>query len=263
MVDFHTHILPNVDDGAKSVEETFNLIKEAKKAGFDSIVSTSHYKLNYYEVNAQERRILIDAISNNLNKQNLDIALYLGNEIHISNDIIKLLENGKACTINNTNYVLFELPFYDKIINLYDIIYELLQHKLIPILAHPERYDFVQKDPNVIYDLIQKGVLMQCNYGSFIGQYGEKAEILIKKFLKNDMVHFLGTDVHKENTIYPQIPSVLEELEKFIGKDKLETITTINPNMALENRKIEIEEPKQITLSLKEKIITNFKRNVN
>lgn len=259
MVDFHTHILPNIDDGSKSVEETFNLIKEAKEAGFSSIVSTAHYIEEHYTVNKAERKTWVDAINNTLKEKKIDINIYLGNEIYISDNMVQLLENEQACTINDTSYVLFELPFNAKPANLYDVVYDLLQYKLIPILAHPERYSFVQKEPELIYDLIQKGVLMQCNYGSFIGQYGEKAQLLIKKFLKSDMVHFLGTDVHRQSTVYPKIPQIIEELKKFVGEDKLEKITTIHPQLALANKQIVIEDPKEIEFSFKEKIILKKK----
>ena len=255
MIDFHAHILPNIDDGSKSVEETFQMIKEAKEAGFEGIVSTSHYFEEYYEVNKAERKTWIDALSNSLKEQKIDIDLYLGSEIYISNHIIQLLESEKACSLNDTSYVLFELPFNVKPINLYDVVYDMLQYKLVPVLAHPERYSFVQKEPEMIGDLIQKGVLMQSNYGSIIGQYGEKAEIIVTKLLENNMVHFLGTDVHMPNTIYPKIPEILQKLEEIIGKDNLEVISTVNPRLALANRKINIAEPAEIKLSLKEKFI--------
>ena len=177
MIDIHTHILPNIDDGSRSIEETFNLIKEAKNVGFDAIVTTSHYMEGYYETNVPEREVWLNAICENMQVKNIDMMLYLGNEIYMSENIIKLLEERKASTINDTSYVLFELPLNVEPFNLYDVIYELQQYKLVPILAHPERYSFVQKEPELIYDLVEKGVLMQANYGSVIGQYGKKAEM--------------------------------------------------------------------------------------
>ena len=260
MIDFHTHILPNIDDGARSIDETFNLIKEAQKAGFEAIVSTSHYRENYYETDTPEREVWVNAIYENLQVKNIDIKLYLGNEIYMSENIIKLLEEGKASTINDTSYVLFELPRDVEPDNLYDIIHEMLHCKLVPILAHPERYSFIQKEPELVYDLIQKGVLMQASYGSVIGQFGKKAQIIVKKFLEHNMIHFLGTDVHRQNTIYAQIPEILNELNSLIGKEKLEELTTTNPQLALRNKKINISEPIPVGLSFKEKIIMYLKK---
>ena len=160
MIDFHTHIIPNIDDGSRSVEETFNLIKEAKEAGFEEIILTSHYIENYYETDTPERDVWVKAISDTLKTKGIDTNLYIGNEIYLSENIMNLLINGKASTINNTSYVLFEMPLNAEPMNLYDVIYSLQENKLVPVLAHPERYSFVQKEPELIYDLIQKGVLM-------------------------------------------------------------------------------------------------------
>lgn len=260
MIDFHTHILPNIDDGSRSIEETFNLIKEAKNAGFEAIISTSHYIEEYYETNTPEREVWINAIYENLKAKNIDINLYLGNEIYMSENIIKLLEEGKASTINDTSYVLFEMPLNAEPMNLYDVIYEMLQYKLVPILAHPERYTFVQKEPELIYDLIEKGVLMQANFGSILGMYGEKAQIIVKKFFESNMIHFLGTDVHRQNTIYPKVSEALVEITQIIGQEKVKELTTINPKLVLYNKRIDIESPQKVELSLKEKIIMNFKK---
>ena len=259
MIDFHTHILPNVDDGSKSIDETFELLNEAKKAGFDTIISTSHYIEDYYNVNVSEREVWINAISEILKKENNDLKLYLGNEVYLTENIMELLETGKETTINKSRYILFEFPMNTKPMNMYDIIYDMLQNKLIPILAHPERYSFVQKEPEIIYDLIQKGVLMQANYGSIIGRYGEKAQLMVRKFFENNMIHFLGSDVHKKNTIYPRIAQALNEIKDIIGKEKLNELTTINPGMVLEDRKIDIDEPIEFKMSLKEKMIINLK----
>ena len=260
MIDFHTHILPNIDDGSRSIEETFNLIKEAKNVGFEAIISTSHYIEEYYETNAPEREVWINAIYENLQAKNIDINLYLGNEIYLSENIIKLLEEGKASTINDTSYVLFEMPLNAEPMNLYDVIYEMMQYKLVPILAHPERYSFVQKEPELIYDLIEKGVLMQANFGSILGIYGEKAQMIVRKFFESNMIHFLGTDVHRQKSIYPKVPEALVEITKIIGDEKVKELTKINPRLVLHNKKIEIETPQKVELTLKEKIIMNFKK---
>lgn len=258
MIDFHTHIIPKIDDGSRSVEETFNLIKEAEKAGFNTIISTSHYMEGYYEVANDERRVWINTLNQKLKEQNINVQIVIGSEIYITDNIIKLLEDDKASTINNTNYVLFEMPLNVEPLNLYDMLFELLRYKLVPILAHPERYSFVQKNPDMLYDLMEKGVLMQCNYGSFMGYYGTKAEIIAKELLLKDMVHFLGSDVHRENSIYPNIERILAQLKKMVGDEKIEEITEKNPTLVLNNKKFEVSEPKHLKLSIRELIKMNL-----
>ena len=254
MIDVHSHILPNIDDGSRSIDETFNLIKEAKEAGFEGIICTSHYMENYYETYRPEREVWINAIHENLKNKNIEMNLYLGNEIYMSDNIIKLLEDGKATTMNDTSYVLFELPLNVEPMNLYDMVYEMQQYKIVPILAHPERYSFVQTDPELIYDLIDKGVLMQANYGSIVGQYGKKAQMIVQKFLENNMIHMLGTDAHRQNTIYPKIPEILVELKSLIGEEKLNELTTVNPELVINNKRIDIRKPYKFELTIKEKM---------
>lgn len=260
MIDFHTHILPNVDDGSMSVNETFKMIKEAKNVGFDSIISTSHYIENYYESSVEERTEWINALSDTLKKENIDMNLYLGNEVFFSENIIQLLNKNKIAKINNSRYMLFEFAMNVKPINIYDVIYEMLQNKIVPILAHPERYMFVQENPRLIYDLIDTGVLMQTNYASIIGWYGPRAEILAKKFLKSNMISFLGSDVHKPNTIYPKIPEIIQVIEKIIGKEGLYELTILNPNKVLQNEEIELPEYEKFNFTFKEKLIMNIKK---
>jgi len=260
MIDFHTHIIPNIDDGSRSIEETINLISEAKEAGFDGIVLTSHYMENYYETDVPERDMWVKAISDNIVNNGLEIDLYLANEIFMSDNMMNLLIDGKASTINNSSYVLFELPLDTEPENLYDTIYTLQENKLVPVLAHPERYKFVQKEPEIVYDLIQKGVLMQANYGSILGQYGEKAEIIVQKLFENNMIHFLGTDVHRQNTIYHKIPEAIDKIRAIVGDEKVEELTIDNPKLALSNKRINVEEPNEVELTFKEKLIMLLKR---
>lgn len=260
MIDMHSHILPNIDDGARNVEETFELMKEAEKVGFEAIISTSHYKEGYYETATPERELWINLIYQKLKEEKINLELYLGNEIYLSENIISLLEEGKASTINDTSYVLFEMPLNMEPFNLYNVVYEMLQYKLVPILAHPERYTFIQEEPELIYDLIEQGVLMQSNYASITGYYGRKAQIIIEKMLENNMVHFLGSDAHRVGTIYPKIPDTIKQITQIVGEEKIEKLTTANAKLVLQNKRIEIEKPNKIELSLKEKIIMKFSK---
>lgn len=245
MIDFHTHILPNLDDGAKSIEETFTLIKEAKEAGFTKIISTTHYFEGYYESNNIERKTWID----NLNSKIEDVKLYLGNEIFISDKIIEFIKENKAATIGNSKYVLFELPMNNKPMNLKETIYKLQDAGYVPIIAHPERYAYIQENPNLLVELIEMGALFQANYGSIIGVYGNKPKEAIKKLLKNNMIHFLGTDVHRPNSIYVKMPLILSELKKVISEDTFKKLSLENAQKVLDNQDIDIETPKKIKIN--------------
>ena len=243
MIDFHSHILPNIDDGSRSMEESINLIREATEAGFAGIISTSHYLQDYYECDEQERRKLLEDIDDEASKLSNNIGmqmskLYLGSEIYITTDMINLLEEKKASTINNTKYVLFELPMNSKPLFVKDVVYKLIEDGYRPIIAHPERYSYVKENIGFVKELKDMGTLFQSNYGSIIGMYGNSAKKTVKKLLKENLISFLGSDVHKTGQIYPKIPKILKKLNRWIPSDMVQNLTTFNAQKVLENQEI-------------------------
>ena len=235
MIDFHSHILPGIDDGSKNLEQSISMVNEAREAGFTKIISTSHYMENYYECNEKERKQLIEQVQNKVE----GIELYLGNEIYITNNMIELLKNGQASTINDTKYVLFEFPLINtKPMNDREVIYRLIENGYIPIVAHPERYPFIQENPNYIFELEEMGTLFQANYGSIIGRYGNKAKKTLKILLKNHLISFFGSDVHRPEQIYNKMAKIIKKLKKIISDEEFEKISVINPHKVLNNEDI-------------------------
>lgn len=241
MIDFHSHILPNIDDGSTCMEETVKLIKEAYRVGFTGIISTSHYIQGYYECDCNERKKLLETINNQKEVESSFTnypALYLGSEIYITPEIIELIKDRKASTINNTRYVLFELPMNTKPLFAKETIYRLIENGYKPIIAHPERYSYVKENIEYVKELKNMGALFQSNYGSIIGMYGSGAKKTIKQLLKNDLISFMGSDVHKTGQIYPQIPKILKKMNKLISSEKLEKLTTLNAQEVLKDKEI-------------------------
>ena len=235
MIDIHSHIIPHVDDGARSVEETFNILKEAQEAGFTDVILTSHFLLNYYETNAQELIFWKEKLQEVLKKQGTKINLHSGMEIYITNQMEELLENKKILTLANSGYMLIELPWATNVKYFDYVVYYIEAKGIKPIIAHPERYKCVQKDPDIVEEYIEKGCLIQCNYGSIVNLYGREAEKTIKTLLKKNQVHFLGSDVHRENGTYLIILDAIKKIRKIIGENKINEITTINPKKILQN----------------------------
>lgn len=236
MIDFHSHIIPNIDDGSTSMKDTINMINEARQAGFTEIISTSHYIQKYYDLDCFEREKILDIIKKKVSeKKEINIKLYLGSEIYFTPEIIELVKNKKASTINNTRYLLFELPMNTKPLFVKEMVYELMQNGYIPIIAHPERYSYVQENIRYIEELAGMGVLFQSNYGSIIGMYGNSAKKTLKKLLKNNLISFLGSDVHRTGQIYPKIPKALKKLRKILSVEELEKLTTLNAQKVLKD----------------------------
>ena len=107
----------------------------------------------------------------------------------------------------------------------------------------------MQKNPNILLELLDFGVLFQSNYGSIIGQYGKKAQKTVVKLLQNNFVHFLGSDVHRANSIYMEINDSLNALREIISEQKIKELTDINPKLVLEDKTIDTRMPKKIKSS--------------
>lgn len=239
-VDIHSHILYGIDDGSKTLEQSIKILQELKEIGFKKIVLTPHYIINSkYQTNNKEKQKILEEIKKNIQQKNIDIELYLGNEVLINDNIYELIEKQEISTINNSKYILIELPLYTTQKNALDIMYELKIKNKTPILAHPERYEFIQKNPKAIEDFINEGIILQANYGSIIGIYGKKAKKTIKKLLKENYISLFGTDIHYENSkIYLNINKIRKKIKKIIGEQKSKELMTINPNKIINNEEI-------------------------
>ena len=131
--------------------------------------------------------------------------------------------------INNTRYILIELPFNNQILNLDDYLYELKLKGYKIIIAHPERYTYFKDNYKEARKLYDSGVLFQVNYGSIIGQYGSSSLKLVKKLLKDDMVNFISTDIHKpSSSLFDEFDDIKHKIIKIIGEDKFKDISYNN-----------------------------------
>ena len=235
MIDIHSHIIPKVDDGSKSVEETFRMLEEAEKSGFTDIIATSHYLLNYYETVSEELVFWTKKLQEILNTKQVNLKIHSGMEIYITDQIKELMHEKKLLTLANSRYILIELPLSTEVKYFEHIVYFLQSIGLIPIIAHPERYKCVQDNPQLVEYYIEKGCLIQSNYGSILGIYGKNAKSIIKILLKKNLVHFLGSDCHRSKNIYTLIPDAVKKIKKIIGEESLYKITTTNPQKILNN----------------------------
>ena len=203
MTDTHSHILFNIDDGSNNIEESIAILKEMAEVGFKHVILTPHYiEGTEYSVTNEEKDIRFALLEKRIKEENLDITIHLGNEIFLHNNLIASIEGAKCYGLNKSNYLLVELPFHNQIRGLIDILYEFKVKGYIPIIAHPERYTYLQDNPDLVDKLKEEGTLFQCNYSSILGYYRKDAERLIKYMLKKHYVDYLGTDIHHINKAF-------------------------------------------------------------
>ena len=226
MIDIHCHIVPNIDDGAKSLDDALEMAKIAYDEGIRKIVNTSHYHPNFEYKKGKELFESVKEFNNILKLNNLDIEVLIGNELYYSEDIIEIIEQKEFYTLNNSKYLLIEFP-------------------PIHILAHVERYKEVQENVNIIYDCIKEGALIQVNSSSIIGKNGKEAERVNEILLNNNMIHFIATDAHSSTRRRPIIRETYDYIVRKYGEQKAEILFIQNPYKVIEDKEISIESPRK------------------
>ena len=242
MIDMHTHLLPEIDDGSQSIQDTFDMLDEAYKAGFTEIITTSHYMEKEYEVNRVQRQMLIDAIQSKIDEKSMSLRLHNGAEIYIMPNLVSFVDNGTVPTLAESRYVLFELPLNSNVIYTDTVIAKLVQNRYVPIIAHPERYEMVKQNPKVALKWTEEGALLQANYASIIGLYGDKSKKALKSLLQMNLISFLGTDCHRPGSIYSKMNEIKATYKKIIGEEKFEILSTINPRKIINDEYIAIDD---------------------
>ncbi len=230
MIDIHNHLLYGIDDGSKSLSSSIELLKDLETLGYSSIILTPHYiKNTKYNSSKTNNLKILSELKKEVKKNNININLYLGNEIFYDEDIIELLNSDEISSLNNTKYLLIELPMSGEVIGYEDIFNDLIIKGYKVILAHPERYLSFQKDFNKIYELEKIGVLFQSNIESIIGSYGRHAKKMIKRLLKENKISYLATDIHHKKD-YSKYTLSYKKIIKIIGNEKFNELTNINPS---------------------------------
>ena len=194
-VDFHSHLIPNIDDGSKSIEESIQMLKTFKKLGYQKVITTPHVMSDFYKNESATILDGRDQIRKQLKELKIDIEFEAAAEYYLDESLEDKIARGDILTFGD-KYVLFELPFFSEPPNLSQIIFQFQTNGYKPILAHPERYGFWYKDFEKYRELKDKGVLLQLNILSLIGHYSPETQKISEKLIKEDLISFLGSDCH-------------------------------------------------------------------
>ena len=215
MIDIHTHIIPNVDDGSKNLETSINMIKHEIDIGVKEIICTPHHIYSRYEKSVEEIKAQFKLLKEAVEKENLPIKLYLGQEICYTHreDIIAMLKSGKLLTLNNTNRVLLEFSFTREPENLLEVMYNFNVNGYEVIIAHIERYEWMTYDK--VIALRSEGAKIQINSDTVLGYTSWKEKRFVKKLLKKGLVDYVASDTHSFR------PSTLDKSYKKIKNPDL------------------------------------------
>ena len=227
MVDIHSHILFGVDDGAKDIEESIELLKQAVSVGYTDIVCSSHYYIGLYE--NSNYLINFNILKEEIKKLEIPINIYLGNEFNLDSEYFS--HKDKINKINNGKYFLVEIKSNIIYSICKDFFQMLLEKGVTPIFAHIERYNQIRVEE--LIELSQIGVVLQMNLGSAVGELPK-----VKYLLENRYIDIIATDTHKYGKRDYNIKEKLDKLKSIVGDEYFQLLTEINPKKVINNENI-------------------------
>lgn len=259
LIDIHCHVIPNIDDGADNISTSLEMCKIAQEDGIYGIIATPHY---IYGVFDNERDLVcakVIELNNNLKEKDINIDIYPGCEAFIFPELPKLVEEGKVCTLNNSQYVLIELPMESIPKYTDNVIYQLKLSGYTPIIAHPERNAVINSYPDVLFNLISRGALSQVNASSLAGLFGKNVMKTAATLLRHNMVHLIASDAHTIGGRAPILSNAIDKIEKLVGQETLLKIVK-NGEAILNNQSISIEEPIRVGEQGRIRFLISFKK---
>jgi protein-tyrosine phosphatase len=200
-IDIHSHLLPGIDDGARSLEDTLVLVNSMAALGFEQCITTPHTMFSVWDNTAKTIDTALETSKSFLELNAVKMPLRAASEYLLDANFSEMLSSGATILTLKENYVLVEMSYINPPIQLYQILFDLQVAGYTPVLAHPERYSFYHRNFEEYDKLRTAGCKFQINLLSIVGYYGIQVAEIAKKLLKKDMIDFTGSDVHHQNHI--------------------------------------------------------------
>ncbi len=241
MIDLHCHIIPWIDDGADSAHIACEMAAHALRSGVDTIVCTPHCNISDDIPNYRGRAydVCFGMFRALLEQRGIPLRVLPGCELFASrSNLRRLLDERRIVTLNHSRYLLTEFNFNDSGERMSAALDAIARRNMIPVVAHPERYDCVQRDPELAAGWFAKGYIIQINKGSLLGLLGERAFHAGTHLLASGIAHVIASDAHDARYRTTGLQSVLPVLERFCSSQYIELLLETNPNRIIHDRHI-------------------------
>lgn len=241
MIDLHAHILPGVDDGSQSLEMSLEMARIAADSGVRHMALTPHCNLpdnprtNYDSSELRER---MDQLQLAVEREGIPLELYAGCEVYSTDEIPLLLRRKKLVSLNDGKYLLVEFGFGEDVDFVFFILEAILDEGYIPLVAHPERYHFVMRDPGLTYEWVRMGCALQVNRGSILGRFGRRVHDTAWRLLNHQVVACVATDCHRSGFRTPHMADVRDTLGEAYGSACPRLLLEDNPARILESQPV-------------------------
>lgn len=197
-VDIHSHLIPGIDDGVKTLSESILILKSLSTQGIEKVITTPHVMEGYYENSTEDILAGLKQLKKEAKKEGLEIEIEAAAEYFLDENLFKKLSQESDFLTIKDQYFLFETAFLNKPIFLEEAIYAIKSRGLIPLLAHPERYNYLLSEPKLVLQLKNLGCEFQVNVRSLSKNNSKGSRDFIYDLLSKNMVSFFGSDIHNE-----------------------------------------------------------------
>jgi protein-tyrosine phosphatase len=235
-IDIHCHLLPHLDDGAKSWEDALAMARMAAADGIAAIVCTVHQLGNYAQNTGEQIRAGVTQFQQLLDAHQVPLQVLPGADVRIEPEMVRKLASGEVLSLaDRRRYVLLELP-HELYLPLDRVLGELHSVGMIGILSHPERNLGILANPQVLVGLVQAGCLLQVTAGSLMGTFGPASQGLAEWIIAHGLAHFIATDAHGVKSRRPLLSRACQRVAELAGRQTAEDLCCRHPAMVVENR---------------------------
>lgn len=240
MIDIHTHILPEMDDGARSWEEAIEMAELATESGTHTLAATVHANLPGMD-NERRREVYVQHLERFriiLRSEEIALNVCSGMEVFAYGDFYRKIQLADFWTLNGSSYLLTEFPMDERAAQIYRAVDGILECGLIPVLAHPERYACVQHVPAHVWEWYQMGALIQINKGSLLGRFGSRIQRTAESLLDHRLVSAVASDAHRADVRTTDLTETRDFLRKEYGSRMEYLLLEENPDRILQGREV-------------------------
>lgn len=245
MIDIHCHILPGVDDGPRTTEESILMAREAVDQGIETIIATPHHRNNTYENKKEAILRVVDEFNTILQNEQIPLKILPGQETRIFGEILEDYNKEEILTLNNSNYLFIEFPSSSVPRYAERLLYDIQLEGLNPIIVHPERNKEILDNPNILYDLVKNGALTQVTAASLAGFFGKSIKKFSYQLIEHNLTHFVASDAHNIHNRSFKLNEAYDTIEQEYGIDSVYLFMD-NAEMILDGKPIFKEVPEQI-----------------
>ncbi|MBZ6014028.1 tyrosine protein phosphatase [Leuconostoc gelidum subsp. gelidum] len=220
MIDLHSHLLPNIDDGSKSLRASLRMANEAVENGIEAALMTPHHMNGHYINHKADIIQLTSQFQDQLDKENIPLQVFPSQEVRINGGLLEALDIDDILFADDSNrYLLLEFPDDDVPTYSEDMIFKIMQRGISIQIAHPERNTKIMSDPDILYSLIEKGAIAQVTASSYVGSFGKKVQKFGESIIEHNLAHVFVSDAHDLPNRDYEMRQALDKLRSHLGQD--------------------------------------------